>query len=389
MKFLIVPVPSAGHLLAMVPFCWALRLAGHEILVASRAEVVATAQRAGLDAADLPELAVPMDTLRNQVNPSMFPVPAFADREAATGRGLWEVAARRWHQHAEQFLAPFARVAREWGAQVIVTDPLATLGRVLAAELGVPVVSHRWGIDPTGGPFTESTTDLLARTPGAEPVAVLDICPPGVQAPDAVPGTPMRFVPFNGTGMLPPQPVPDSRRPRVVVCFGGSVLALTGSRPLRAVVDALARVPEIDVVVAASAADRALLGATPDHVRVLEQVPLQLFLPGSDLLIHHGGSTTGLTACRYGVSQLVLPQMFDQFDYARGIVRVGAGIAAEDAVAQADIDGLADSVRTLLDTPGYRAAAGAVAAALRDTPAPATVADAVVELLGDRVGLAA
>lgn len=378
MKFLVVPVPSPGHLLAMVPFCWALRLAGHEVLVASRADVTAAAQRAGLDAADLPALEVPMDTLRNQVSPEMFPVPLFAERGGA-GQGLWHIAAQNWHRHAVEFFEVFADLAREWGAQVIVTDPLATIGRALGAELGLPVISHRWGIDPTGGPFTERTAALVAESDiaggrtAAAPVVTLDICPPALQAPDAVPSDLLQFIPFNGTGVLSGELRTRSDRRRAAVCFGGSVLSLTGARPLRNVVEALVSIPDLEIVVALSAADRPLLGEQPERVRVLEQVPLQLFLRDCDVLVHHGGSTTGLTGTRYGLPQLVLPQMFDQFDFARGIARTGSGIAAEDAAAQNDIDALADSARALLDDPSYRAGARKLGADIREAPAPATV----------------
>ncbi|WP_433733993.1 nucleotide disphospho-sugar-binding domain-containing protein [Nocardia sp. CA-129566] len=384
MKFLIIPTPSPGHLLAMVPFCWALRLAGHEVLVASRRDVADTAVRAGLHAAPLAALDVPLDDLRAVVNPDMFPQPLFADRQQPRGAGLWHITAQNWHRHAIDHLDAFAEVARDWGADVIVTDPLATIGRALGAELELPVVSHRWGIDPTGGPFTEHTAQLAAESaaPGgralAEPVAVLDICPPPVQAPDAPEGILMRFVPYNGTGTLP-EPIPKRQgRKRIAVCFGGSVLALTGARPLRAAVDALAKLPDADVVVALSPGERELLGEQPEHIRVVENLPLQLFLADCDALVHHGGSTTGLTGCWFGLPQLVLPQMFDQFDYAQGIVRAGVGRTAETRDAQEDIGGLADAVTALLEEPAYTAAAHDVGAALRTAADPSAVAEHVL-----------
>ncbi|MFE7799664.1 nucleotide disphospho-sugar-binding domain-containing protein [Nocardia sp. NPDC057440] len=388
MRFLVVPVPSSGHLLAMVPFCWALRLAGHDVLVASRSDVTATARRSGLNAVELPALNVPMDELRSQVNSSMFPLPLFADRDQASGQGLWHIAAQNWYNHAARYVDVFADVARDWGADVVLTDPLATVGRALGAVLDLPVLVHRWGIDPTGGPFMERTAALVAESGNAlaDPVAVLDICPASVQAPDAAPGTPIRFIPFNGTGVLPDWHRNEQGRKRIAVCLGGSTLSLTGPRPLRAIVESLSEVADVEIVVALSATDRALVGELPDRLRVVEEVPLQLFLPGCDLLVHHGGSTTGLTAGWYGLPQLVLPQMFDQFDYARGIVRAGAGQAAEDPAAQADTHGLAESIGTLLREPGFRAAAERVGADIRDAPTPNEVVAQIVPELADRIG---
>ncbi|WP_159930117.1 MULTISPECIES: nucleotide disphospho-sugar-binding domain-containing protein [Nocardia] len=385
MKFLVVPVPSSGHLLAMVPFCWALRLAGHEVLVASRNDVTATALRSGLNAVELTALNVPMDQLRTQVHPGMFPLPLFADRDQSSGQGLWQVAAQNWHNHARQHLETFAAVATDWGAQVILTDPLATIGRALGAELDLPVLVHRWGIDPTGGPFTERTAVLAeeAGTRLADPVAILDICPPRLQAPDAPPGTPVGYVPFNGTGALPPWHRNDDGRKRIAVCMGGSTLGLTGPRPLESVLAALSGIGDAEVVVALSASDRATVGELPGHVRVVEEVPLNLFLPGCDLLVHHGGSTTGLTAGWFGLPQLVLPQMFDQFDYARGLVRAGVGLAAETPAGQGDIEALTTSVRALLQESRFRDAAARIGADLRAAPTPNDVVTQVVPLLAE------
>ncbi|MBF6300459.1 DUF1205 domain-containing protein [Nocardia amamiensis] len=383
MKFLVVPVPSSGHLLAMVPFCWALRLAGHEVLVASRDDVTATALRSGLNAVELTALNVPMDELRAKVNEGMFPLPLFADRDQPSGQGLWQIAAQNWHNHAGQYLETFAAVARDWGADVILTDPLATIGRALGAELDLPVLVHRWGIDPTGGPFTERTAALAEEngTRLADPVAILDICPPRLQAPDAAASIPVGYVPFNGTGVLPTWHRNDHGRKRIAVCMGGSTLSLTGPRPLESVLAALGEVADAEVIVALSAHDRAAVGELPDHVRVVEEVPLNLFLPGCDLLVHHGGSTTGLTAGWFGLPQLVLPQMFDQFDYARGLVRAGAGLAAETPAAQGDVEALAASIRTLLREPDFRAAAERIGSDLRAAPPAQDVVAQVIPLL--------
>ncbi|MGW4091391.1 nucleotide disphospho-sugar-binding domain-containing protein [Nocardia sp. NPDC004750] len=390
MKFLVVPVPSSGHLLAMVPFCWALRQAGHEVLVASRNDVTATALRSGLNAVEVTALNVPMDRLRTQVNPGMFPLPLFADRDQSSGQGLWQIAAQNWHNHARQYLETFAAVATDWGAEVILTDPLATIGRALGAQLELPVLVHRWGIDPTGGPFTDRTAALAeeAGTRLADPVAVLNICPPRLQAPDAPPSIRLGYVPFNGTGVLPPWHRNQHGRKRIAVCMGGSTLGLTGPRPLQSVLAALAAVDDAEVVVALSAPDRATVGELPDHVRVVEEVPLNLFLSSCDLLVHHGGSTTGLTAGWFGLPQLVLPQMFDQFDYARGLVRSGAGLAAETAAGQGDVEALTTAIRTLLREPRFRAAAEQIGADLRAAPAPGDVVSQVVPLLAEHAGAA-
>jgi UDP:flavonoid glycosyltransferase YjiC (YdhE family) len=152
------------------------------------------------------------------------------------------------------------------------------------------------------------------------------------------------------------------------VCFGGTVLSLAGTRVVHRLVDALDGVPDTEVTAVFTAADRSLVGDLPERIRVLEQVPLNLFLDGFDVLLHHGGSTTGLTGVRYGLPQLVLPQMFDQFDYGQRLAAAGAGITVDDAAGQSDVDGLRAAVLDLLDDPRYADAAGRLRAEMAAAP---------------------
>lgn len=375
MRVLVIPVPSAGHLFAYVPLCWALRAEGHEVLVASRPDIAAVARGAGLNTVDV-DLQIPLEQMRKAFTEDMFPATPFGRRDTPQGRGFWQIAARNWYGHAESHLDLFLAVARRWHADVVLTDPLALVGRMVGAALGVPTVVHRWGIDPTGGPFTEAAGPLLAGLADRlglgglpDPDLVVDICPPSLQALDAVPGRPVRFAPYNGAGPLPEWAgtrVGATRR--VAVCFGGTVLSLAGTRALHRLMDALDGVPDAEVTAVFTASDRRVVGDLPARVRVLEQVPLNLFLDDVDVLLHHGGSTTGLTGIRYGLPQLVLPQIFDQFDYGQRLAAAGAGITVEDAAGQADVGRLREAVRSLLDDPGYTDAAERLRAEMDAAP---------------------
>jgi UDP:flavonoid glycosyltransferase YjiC (YdhE family) len=260
------------------------------------------------------------------------------------------------------------------------------VGRLVGELLHVPSAAHRWGVDPTSGPFEERSAELFAPLcarhglPGLpKPRVILDPCPPDIQALDAEPGHPMRYIPFNGTGVLP-EWVSGRANRRVAVSMGGTTLTLAGPSSFQRVIEALGGVPDIEVVVALSAQDLDLVGGLPDEFRVTEWLPLNLFVQTCDLLIHHGGSGTGLTAAAYGVPQLVLPQFADAFDYGRGIAACGAGVTVPDAAGQSDIDGLSKTITALLDDAGYRDSATALRERMRAAPSLASVVAMLTEL---------
>jgi hypothetical protein len=84
-------------------------------------------------------------------------------------------------------------------------DQLQFTALIVVGVLGVPVVHHRWGVDPASDlALRDARTGLadLAAAAGLDevpsPVTKLGPCPPTLRRPTAEPGTPIRFVPFNG-----------------------------------------------------------------------------------------------------------------------------------------------------------------------------------------------
>lgn len=51
MRVLLSSLPAAGHLYPLVPFAWALRCAGHDVLVAAPSDLVPEATATGLPVA--------------------------------------------------------------------------------------------------------------------------------------------------------------------------------------------------------------------------------------------------------------------------------------------------------------------------------------------------
>ncbi|MET9264982.1 nucleotide disphospho-sugar-binding domain-containing protein [Amycolatopsis sp. NPDC004079] len=392
MRVLALPSPSAAtHIMAMVPLMWALRAAGHEVLFAGTPDIAGSAHAAGFSFAALGSSENFNRDL--YVDPGdRFPVEEWKHRETTRyGRFLVEMLADLHADYADAALPDYERFAREWQPDLLLPDSTALIGRVLGGVLGVPVATHRYGVDATGPVYHDKARwDLaplcdrlgLAGLPDSD--LVLDPCPPSLQSREASPGLRMRYVPFNGAGTVADWALRPSPRKRVCICFGKTLLSICGPRPLVRVAEALAGLDDVEVVLAVSKSDVGLIGELPPHWRVVELMPLTLFLPGCDLLIALGGSGAALSAAALGVPQLVLPQVFDHFDCASRIQEAGAGLSIDTRAAQADIGGIRDAISTILGDPSYAAAARRVREENEAGLTPAEVVPVLEQLAADR-----
>ncbi|KMS77324.1 hypothetical protein ACM01_01465 [Streptomyces viridochromogenes] len=375
---------APSHLLCMVPLAWAARAAGHDVLVAGRVEVCAVARQAGLHTADVAVL--PVESLRPR---GARPFPAHGWRHP-------------WELRVDQVLDGCLAAALSFRPDLVVCDPIEFAGLVVAGLLGVPAVVQRWGGPGTGGAgvlerarevLGDFCADLGLGAPGLpDPVLTLDPCPPSLRFEEAEPGRPMRFVPYNGS-----HPVPDwarraPRRPRVCVTLGlhGSTVAAQDGDPaqaeeltarLEAAVGALARRPDVDVVLTAPAALHRRLTGLPGWFRVVERAPLDAVLPGCSLVVHHGGTGTAMTAAVHGVPQLVLPTDHPAWAAcADGLVRrrVARRPEADD---RKNPDALARELDILLGPNPHRDHARSLAGEIADQPSPARMVP-VLEAMG-------
>jgi UDP:flavonoid glycosyltransferase YjiC (YdhE family) len=388
MRVLTIAPLASTHLMSMVPLCWALRTAGHELLVACPPDLVATAHSAGLSAVTIGDRVDAVELVGDAMPADLFPCEAFGMRHTEPGRSLFASSATPNIEHTKATVHQHAALARDWGADVLLYDQSVFTGRVLAALLGVPSISHRWGVDPTSGPYEDKAREELGplcaelgigELPAAQ--LIIDPCPPSLQVEDAPPGRPMRYVAFNGPGTVPDWAHQPTSGRRVCVCMGSTALRITGPRPIQRALAALADFDDLDVVVALSAADREAVGELPTHFRIAESVPLNVFLGTCDLLVGVGGSGTGLTAVSLGVPQLVLPQWADQFDYGRRLAAAGAGISVPTRRGQDDLAGLRVAIRALLDNADYRMAARELRAEIESAPSSHTVAAMIADLV--------
>ncbi|WP_409465525.1 nucleotide disphospho-sugar-binding domain-containing protein [Amycolatopsis sp. GA6-003] len=404
MKILFASAPGYGLTLPLIPVVWAARAAGHEVLLATTAEIAEVSARAGLPVADVfPGRDIWADLLAT-VKDGTAPDPDEPEEYRIARRhqgpfGLFTAAMTEGTVEA----------GRAFGAELVVYPSDHGAGALAAAALGVPALE-------VGNRISWSTRDLSWRTEhddfldgelvtlmreklgiGDAPVKVLARIDPrapsmgGLRADeehpderDGVPWWPMRFVPYNGGAVLPEWALRKPERPRVAVTLGTVVPAMSGVSSLKVVLDALGGM-DVEVVLAAGTADLSELGELPGNVRSVGYLPLSAFLPGCAAIVHHGGSGTTAAPLFYGVPQLVLPSFADNPMSAERVVDRGVGLSHDPSTV--DVFTVRKLVAQLLEDESFRRAAAEVRAEMGEQPAPAdVVARAVAALRGEAAG---
>ena len=191
---------------------------------------------------------------------------------------------------------------------------------------------------------------------------------------------PIRSVAYNeSSAEVPAWLDATPARPRVYLTLGtvsfGAVEVLS-----RAIAEIAAL--DVDVLVTVGPeGEPASLGELPDNVHVERFVAQSAVLPLMDLVVHHGGTGTVLSAVAVGLPQLLLPQGADQFFNAAILTAAGAARALPNDAQQPGVIG--NAVHELLgDAPERH-----VAIRLRDEiaamPSPAEVVPAMVNLAGE------
>jgi len=369
MRVLFVTNAARGHFTALVPLALALRTAGHEVRVAAPPALAPAVAGAGLIAVPAGE-DLSLGPVRSQADGQPRTVAELLDpaRLAATGS--------RFVRLAAAMLEDLVGYGRRWDPDVVVAEPTAIAGSVLAATLKVPYVRHRWGVDRAAAEVTAAAAaelrdraeDLGFAGP-AEPDLTVDPCPPGLQDPDVPRGLPVRYVPCDGGAVLPGWLHEPAGAGRVCVTLGSMAGALGGLNVTRRVVDALSAAG-LEVVVAVLPGEADRLGAVPGRVRVVEDLPLRLIARECDLVVHHAGSNTMLTSLRYGLPQLVFPYMGDCVFNADRLTATGA---AAWLPLEADTATIADTCASLRTAPAYRNAARALRAEIEQAPPAAAL----------------
>ena len=374
MRVLVVSAPGVGHVFPMVPLTWALRAAGHDVLVATSSDALVVAD-AGLPVVDV----LPGVDIREQFTKIREEDPAL----------FAELSSRRMADIREmgEFLPVLSRpllpgvlaAAERFRPDVVLQGVLGGVGLIAAAKLGVPWVGHGFGFARGGGvpelfrehmaaEFEEHGVELPERR------AYVDVAPPSMLAGEPE-GWSMRYVPYNGGGIEPSWLGQAGDRPRVGVTLGTVAPEMSGLGPVERIIAAASEVDAEFVLALGDKVDLDGLGTLPPNVRAAGWVPLNSLLATSSLLIHHGGAGTAMTPLAMGVPQLVAPSGADRYINAAAVHNHGVGLQVEETELDARV------ISQLLDEEKFRVKAAEVGAEIAALPSPAEIATRIAEFV--------
>jgi UDP:flavonoid glycosyltransferase YjiC (YdhE family) len=363
--------PMVGHVLPLVPLATALRDAGHDVLIATAADGVDAARKAGAPTRDV---APGLDVRQVFTGPLLrHPVRILrmvGDDPGTDGVGLLFAAMTARLAHGMLALAD------EWQPDLVLHEGLAATGLLAAAHRKVPAVL-------VDGLVFDATALLHAVTPHLDGLARrygLEQLPEPVDAVSAVPpslvgsrpGRPMRYVPVTWRGDAPAPALPRDRP--VILVSRSTVADPRPDRMMTAVVHAAAGA---DVHVTLVRPDRASVRRPlPSNVTTTGWLPFAEVLPDVAGIVHHGGAGTALTALAAGVPQVIVPGAGDRTLHARLVAARGAGLA----VPAKEIT--SETLVRLVSDPALAEAAREVAAEIAAMPAPRDLVEPLVALAG-------
>jgi UDP:flavonoid glycosyltransferase YjiC (YdhE family) len=374
MRILFTGVPSAGHILPMLPLAEAADAAGHVTALMTGAELASVVRPFRLLAAG-PSQAELMAEASRRLGGRHPGTPGPAAIEYFTGTRV-DLTFDEALEHARSF-AP----------DLIVADTYDFVGQVVAAALAIPWAEHasaRALPEPLRLAMEEAMAAQYAKrslTPTPR-VALADPVPGLLQAPGyehPADRIPVRPAAYRQPGMAWTPPVFAGRedRPRVLVTLGTTVL---DQAALTALVAAVAAA-DVNVIVTGSDPGAANGAADMDGARIrwVGFVPMASLLASADLVVSSAGAGTVISTLAAGVPMVLRPFHAEQPWNAERAAEAGVAITItepRDAGA---------AVTAILGTPSYRAAARKAADAIARIDSPAHA----LRILLDRVGAAA
>jgi UDP:flavonoid glycosyltransferase YjiC (YdhE family) len=362
MRVLCTAVPGSGLFLPTVPLAWALRAAGHEVLVLNNGAGARAAAGAGLPVVDpLPERDLWAEFMAFVADPA----PSATPRAGGFG----------WF--GEQMIDGMLPVARAFRPDLVLSTLEQGAGPLIAADLGIPLVEQgirlgwagldehavdaRWAI----ADYLEPTRQRLGIGETAS-AATIDVRPPSMGGTATDTQWLMQYVAYNESRVVPGWALQPPARPRVCVTLGSVLPALGGVGALRGILADISTM-DIEILLALGDIDLSDLGDLPADVLALGWMPLSALMPTCSAIVHHGGSATVMTPLVYGVPQLALPKFADQPLNAKLMADRGVGITLTDPST------VRESLARLLDEPEFGKAAAEVAAEIADQPSPASI----------------
>jgi len=422
MRVVLTQHAATAHLFLMVPIAWALKAAGHEVVIAGQPDIIDPILHTGLTAVEVGKMS--------DMGALLESLPA--DKKIyGSGYDIAELRPEKLnYSYVRDCLAAFASplaldlitdepmydelvdFAREWKPDLVIWDSITFPGPVAAAAVGAAQVRSLLGRDHWARMYS-LFLKLRAEQPGEvteNPVrdwltakldrfdlpfhddlilgqATIDPMPSWMRFPIdhehlAHEYKTVRFIPYNGPSLIPDwlkQPAPE--RPRVCFSLGVSGREVWGGRGSVRAQDLFDAVADLDIeVVATLKANQFDAGSKiPDNVRLVEHVPLNALLPSCSAIIHHGGTGTTETAVIHGVPHLVVPAaLYDEAPAARAIAARGASIVLEQE--DFSVTTLRRDLLRLLNEPSFKQSATRLQQEMAAAPTPHDLVADLVDL---------
>jgi UDP:flavonoid glycosyltransferase YjiC (YdhE family) len=276
---------------------------------------------------------------------------------------------------------------------LVIFEGMNTGAGVAASVLGIPAATYAIALTTTVYTSLHALTVSYQRdnwlrrnrTPPEEngllAAALINPAPPTVGRTNSigVPTIPIRSLAYNESSAGMPDWLSAARtRPRVYLTLG--TVSFGAIEVLSRAISEIAPL-DVDILVAVGPeGEPAALGELSDNVHVERFVAQSAVLPLVDLVVHHGGTGTVMSALEVGLPQLLLPQGADQFVNAEMLTAAGAARALTNDAQQPGAIGA--TVQALLGDCPERQAAIRLRDEITTMPAPAEVVPVLVELAG-------
>ncbi|MDS1270793.1 DUF1205 domain-containing protein [Lipingzhangella sp. LS1_29] len=371
MRMLFITGGSMGTVFPQAPLARAARAAGHEVLMAGPDTVTRVIADVGL----------PPVSISPQTKQSLSTDLPDDPREQMRYVGRW------YAQMTMETLEPLRQVAEDWRPDLVVGGGMFYPAALLGHRLGVPTVRQPWGVLDSSEYDVGAGEELrpLLRQFELESVPVpdlsLDVTPPSLRRGNTPRGRPVRWIPGNLYRPLEPWMYTRGDRPRVLLTSGSRVTS-SGSlhtieverlRELATHVTALG----VEAVVAVpDDAASALCPGTGDEWRA-GWVPLDIVAPTCDLIVHHGGVGSNMTAMSAGVPQLILREI-PSLGEMQAQVEFGSVIDLPKERHTTPV--IAEACQQILADSSYADRARTLAAEIAALPAPAQVVEELEKL---------
>ncbi|MFE7563615.1 nucleotide disphospho-sugar-binding domain-containing protein [Kitasatospora sp. NPDC057500] len=374
MRILFTGPAAPSHVFPMVPTAQAVRAAGHEVLFASP-QPLEPLRQTGFPVVEIGDGRSVRDAFEEIVG-----TEAHYAQPDLTQAEILEIGAAAFALASRSTVDDLLAVAAGWDAQLIVHDSCLASAQLVAAKLGIPAALQNFGLSSgleMAAALAAHFTDLYEKHGVAAPAGStpLNIVPASLGGDPG--GLRMRYVPYNGGGVVPAALLHRGTRPRVAVTLGTVLAGVDGLDAIAPLVAAAAEV-DAEFLLAVGDADPAGLGSLPANVHPLPWVPLAELLRVCDAVVHHGGSGSTLTGMQAGLPQLLLPQGADNFMVADAMAAYGAGLRSSSA----DVD--TALLTRLVTDPDLRAAATRLRAENDALPTPAAVVPDIEALVTAR-----